>query len=291
MKLPKGLEKVLSEKDQQDIKAEFDKQVQIAVESALHQYDDEAIKRIEALVEQINESHKVQLMNLMKKRKAIDLKKRTQLQESYNDSLIREANRFKMALASNIERFIEAKVSNIVNYSTIKKAARNNTARIVLEGLRKQLGVDSALMRESISAPIMEGKRELEKCRSYIRRLKEENVRLCESLNNSEANLLVENKVASLNEDAADYMRRMLKGKDIKFINEQFGYILGLYQDNQRKRIDFLREQAMSKVQHSPKRITEPKHKRDLIKSPRTSKRSEDDLLMDEILKEMNETV
>jgi cation transport regulator ChaB len=291
MKLPKGLEKVLSEKDQQDIKAEFDKQVQIAVESALHQYDDEAVKRIEALVEQINESHKVQLMNLMKKRKAIDLKKRTQLQESYNDSLIREANRFKMALASNIERFIEAKVSNIVNYSTIKKAARNNTARIVLEGLRKQLGVDSALMRESISAPIMEGKRELEKCRSYIRRLKEENVRLCESLNNSEANLLVENKVASLNEDAADYMRRMLKGKDIKFINEQFGYILSLYQDNQRKRIDFLREQAMSKVQHSPKRITEPKHKRDLIKSPRTSKRSEDDLLMDEILKEMNETV
>ena len=39
MKIPESLKNVLSEADLADIKKEFDKQVQIQVESALHQYD------------------------------------------------------------------------------------------------------------------------------------------------------------------------------------------------------------------------------------------------------------
>lgn len=72
MKIPESLKNVLSEADLADIKKEFDKQVQIQVESALHQYDDEAEKRILELVKQIDENHKVKLVNLLKKKDAKD---------------------------------------------------------------------------------------------------------------------------------------------------------------------------------------------------------------------------
>lgn len=288
MKFPKSLEKVLTDQDKQEIKAEFDKQVQIAVESALHQYDDEAIKRIEAVINQINESHKVKLISLIEKRKAKEKAICESIKEQYEQALTKEADRFKSSLARNIEKFIESKISNIVDYSIIKEAAKNNTAKIVLEGVRKQLGVDSALMKESIAGPILEGQKRLEQYRNYIKKLKVENERLNESLVNSESNLLIESKVSKLPEDTANYMRRMLKGKDIRFINEQFGYILDLYQDGKTKKRSLLKEEAL----RSPKRqsrVSEPKRKRDLIPEANNHYKTDDDLLMEEILEEMND--
>lgn len=58
------------------------------------------------------------------------------------------------------------------------------------------------------------------KALSYIKKLKEENQRLEESLYNSEANLLIESRTAKLPEAEVSHMKRMLHGKDIKFINE-----------------------------------------------------------------------
>ena len=121
MKIPESLKNVLSEADLADIKKEFDKQVQIQVESALHQYDDEAEKRILELVKQIDENHKVKLVNLLKKKDAKDKALLESIKAKYTEALRTDAEKFKASLAKNIERFIESKIGNIVDYSIIKE--------------------------------------------------------------------------------------------------------------------------------------------------------------------------
>lgn len=284
MKIPESLKNVLSEADLADIKKEFDKQVQIQVESALHQYDDEAEKRILELVKQIDENHKVKLVNLLKKKDAKDKALLESIKAKYTAALRTDAEKFKASLAKNIERFIESKIGNIVDYSIIKEAALNNTARIVLEGLRTQLGVDSALMKESISGPILEAREKMTKALSYIKKLKEENQRLEESLYNSEANLLIESRTAKLPEAEVSHMKRMLHGKDIKFINENFNYILDLYRQGQEKKRTVLKEEAL-KVRDKKKLPTEPRRTKDLMTE--NSSNNSGFSLIDEIAAEM----
>ena len=284
MKIPESLKNVLSEADLADIKKEFDKQVQIQVESALRQYDDEAEKRILELVKQIDENHKVKLVNLLKKKDAKDKALLESIKAKYTEALRTDAEKFKASLAKNIERFIESKIGNIVDYSIIKEAALNNTARIVLEGLRTQLGVDSALMKESISGPILEAREKMTKALSYIKKLKEENQRLEESLYNSEANLLIESRTAKLPEAEASHMKRMLHGKDIKFINENFNYILDLYRQGQEKKRTVLKEEAL-KVRDKKKLPTEPRRTKDLMTE--NSSNNSGFSLIDEIAAEM----
>lgn len=284
MKIPESLKNVLSEADLADIKKEFDKQVQIQVESALHQYDDEAEKRILELVKQIDENHKVKLVNLLKKKDAKDKALLESIKAKYTEALRTDAEKFKASLAKNIERFIESKIGNIVDYSIIKEAALNNTARIVLEGLRTQLGVDSALMKESISGPILEAREKMTKALSYIKKLKEENQRLEESLYNSEANLLIESRTAKLPEAEASHMKRMLHGKDVKFINENFNYILDLYRQGQEKKRTVLKEEAL-KVRDKKKLPTEPRRTKDLMTE--NSSNNSGFSLIDEIAAEM----
>ena len=94
MKIPESLKNVLSEADLADIKKEFDKQVQIQVESALHQYDDEAEKRILELVKQIDENHKVKLVNLLKKKDAKDKALLESINAKYTEALLTDAEKF-----------------------------------------------------------------------------------------------------------------------------------------------------------------------------------------------------
>ena len=206
------------------------------------------------------------------------------IKAKYTEALRTDAEKFKASLAKNIERFIESKIGNIVDYSIIKEAALNNTARIVLEGLRTQLGVDSALMKESISGPILEAREKMTKALSYIKKLKEENQRLEESLYNSEANLLIESRTAKLPEAEASHMKRMLHGKDIKFINENFNYILDLYRQGREKKRTVLKEEAL-KVRDKKKLPTEPRRTKDLMTE--NSSNNSGFSLIDEIAAEM----
>lgn len=290
MKIPERLKKVIPEEELADIKKEFDSQVNIAVESALHQYDEDACKRIDTLVAQITETYKVKITALLEKRKEKEKVFIENIKASHEKALTTEADKFKTVLARNIEQFVESKISKIIDYTQLKEAAKNNTALIVLEGLRKQLGVDSALMKESISVPMLEAREKMKGAMSYIKKLKEANQRLNESLKNSESNLLIENRVSVLPEEAANHMRRMLKGKDIKFINENYSYILDLYKQGKNKKRSLLAEQAFQSHGTKKQRIVEPKRSRDLIPEAKNNlNKGEDSDLIEEIVAEMND--
>lgn len=283
MKIPESLSKVLTENEINEIKQEFDKQVQIAVESALHQHDEESIEQVKALESQINEAHKIQLTNLMKKADKAYNTRLDKVKAAYENIINTDASKFKRTLVENIEKMIDKHISDILPYETIKEAARNKTAMLVLEGLRQQLCVDSALMRESIRKPMLEAKDYMRGASEYIKNLKKKNTALTEQLNRSRADLLIENVVSTLPEDEAKHMRLMLEGKDAKFVSEQSEYILNLYKKGKAERRENLRKQAASR-----KTITEAKRTRDLLPTKGSRLLTEDDHLISEIANQLN---
>lgn len=285
MNIPQSLKKVLNEEDIKKIKDEFDKQVKIAVEAEMVQYDEKAVKATEKLIDTINESHKQDLVKLINKLKNKFTTIKESYEKKYNKIIQEDAEAFKINLARNIEKLIDKKVNNIVNYKTIQEAAKNNTANIVLSGLRHQLAVDSALMQESISKPMKDVKAKMSKASSYIKKLQNENAKLTAEATEAKSKLLIESKISNLPDDTANYMRRMLEGQDAKFINEQFDYILGLYKDSKDTKRSLLKEEALKKSRKSRPSIFKTK---DLIPEQQVSAYDEDSGLIDEIVNEMN---
>lgn len=271
MKIPENLTRILSEQfsegDLKDIEKAFEEAVNIQVESRVQQDNAEKIAKIEELVEAINECHKVQMTKLQDKWKAKFSAISETTKAKHNAEIVKEADEFKTIIANNIERYIDSKIDKIVDFNTICEAAKNKTASIVLKSLRKQLAVDSALMRESIANPIKEAQDQLQNYRALISKLRSENKQLNESLETSKSDLLIENKVANLPEAAAKHMRTMLKGKTVDYINENYDYIKSVYETGINQRREQLASEAMKNHSKAKNRVNEPRRNRDLIKN------------------------
>lgn len=265
MKIPEPLKKLLSEEQIALVKAEFDKQVEIAVESALHAYEDDAIKEIEKTLNMQSEMHIQKLIQL--KEKAIKSQKilKENLSKKYTDLILKDADKYKTKLANTIEEFITENFNKVVPYKLVAEAAKNKTASIVLTSLREQLAVDTAFSKKAISAPVIDLNNKLGNTIKLIKHLKEENNKLANEAKQNKSKLIIEQHISSLPSNAANHMRRMLQGKDEQYINENFQYILDLYNDGQEKKKKVLTEQAITKRSKSPNRVTEPKRSRDLI--------------------------
>lgn len=283
MKIPESLKNVLTENEINEIKQEFEKQVQIAVESALHQHDEECIKQVKALESQINETHSIQLNKLMSKAKQIFDGRVEKVKAKYESIMTEDAEKFKRNLSESIETLIDKHISNILPYETIKESARNKTAMLVLEGLRKQLSVDSALMKESIRTPMLEARNKMAGAASFIKSLKKKNQQLNEELGRAKADLLIEGVVANLPEDEANHMRLMLEGKDAEFINNQSQYILSLYKKGKAERRENLRKQATSRSL-----VTEAKRSSDLFTNKKSEALDAESRLISEIAAGLN---
>lgn len=95
---------------------------------------------------------------------------------------------------------------------------------------------------------------------------------------------MIESRTAKLPEAEASHMKRMLHGKDIKFINENFNYILDLYRQGREKKRTVLKEEAL-KVRDKKKLPTEPRRTKDLMTE--NSSNNSGFSLIDEIAAEM----
>lgn len=292
MNIPESLSKILSEhftpEELDAVTTAMKNAVELQVESRIHQYEEEACKRIDDLVALINESHSAKFKQVTDKVKEKFTALKEQAEARYNKGVISEAASFKAQLARDIESFINSKIDSVVNFNIIKESAKNRAASNLLSALRKTLAIDTALMNESLARPIADAKQRLKGASEYIKQLKEKNQQLNESLEATKGDLLLEQKINTLPAKAAEHMRLMFKNKPVQYINENYDYVLGLYNDNQAAKRNVLAKEAMKSHASNKSRVREAKHTRDLMGR---STMAADDKLISECLDAMKPLV
>ena len=139
-----------------------------------------------------------------------------------------------------ISIFIESKIPQ----KSINEAVKNHKARIILNNLRENLAIDSALMSESLKDALLDGKKQIEEARKEAKHSNTELVQLRESLDKSKAKLVLEQKTAHLNPKKKQYALRVFEGKSPKFIIENIDYTLSLFDKKEEERLVTLKEEA-----------------------------------------------
>ena len=242
---------------QQAIETKVKEKVTIHVEKALNEQDELYSKKLNQLLQAIDTDHSSKLAKVVEAVDADRSNKLKQVISKYESALSNDATAFKTKLVESISNYLETYLEEKVPVADIKEAVRNKKAITVLENLRNHLAVDAALQKESIKEAILDGKTQISEASSKLESVIQENAQLKSDLDSLQANLLIEQKSVSLDEQQKKYLKKVMAGKSAAFINENFDYTVKLFNKKSNDRLDNLKEEALSESSNVDRVILE----------------------------------
>ena len=106
--------------------------------------------------------------------------------------------------------------------------------------------IDAALEKESIKEAVLDGKAQINEASNKLESIVAENASLKNELDTIKANLLIEQRTASLDDQQKKYIKKVFNGKSPEFIQENFDYTLKLFNKKTNDRLENLKEEALS---------------------------------------------
>jgi hypothetical protein len=223
-----------------------DDKVKLHVEKALSEQDEDYANKLETLLEALDADHTAKLKKVVTALDADRTKKLQSVIEKYEAALTSEAAGFKSDLVDQISDYLELYLEEKLPTAEIQEAVNNKRAASVLSDVRNMLSVDLALAQESIRDAVIDGKTRIDEAGKQLEAANKQVAKLTEQLNKISAELVLEKKVSSLDEDKKTYMKKMLGTKSAKFIAENFDYTLGLYEKSEEERLNNLVSEAVT---------------------------------------------
>lgn len=224
--------------------ASVDAKVQLHVEKALNEQDEDYAKKLETLLEAVDADHTAKLKKVVEALDADRARKLKQIVEKYETALTEEAATFKSEMIDQVSNYLELYLEEKLPTAEIQEAVNNKRAATVLNEMRNMLSVDMALAQESIRDAVVDGKTRIDEAAKQLETANKQIATLTEQLNTVNASLTLEKKISSLDEDKKKYMKKMLGSKSAKFIAENFDYTLGLYEKSEEERFNNLVTEA-----------------------------------------------
>jgi len=251
---------ILSEESVNAIEKAFTQKLNLHVESALTKQDELYASKLKSLLEAINKDHSDKLTKVVEAIDKNNAVKLIKIVKKYEGELNENASTFKSQIVDNISTYLEAYISEAIPVAAIEEATKNKQALAILEGLRKTLAVDSALMKESIKDAVVEGKQQIDEATQQSQKLVKENNQLKRKIDDMNKNLFIESKVAKMTASKNEYIKKILSDKDLKFVQENFDYVSKLYDKRDAEQLETIKEQAFNNrtvKSDAPKVVTE----------------------------------
>jgi len=221
-----------------------DERVKIHVEKALVEQDAEYTQKAQELLEAIDKDHCKKLERVVEALDANNYNKLQMVVDRYRKVIKEQASQFKDELIDKVSDYISIFIEAKIPQKSINEAVKNQKARIILNNLRENLAVDSALMSESLKDALIDGKNQIVESKQAAQKASEELVQLRESLAKAKADLVLEQRTANLNPKKKQYALRVFEGKSPKFIVENIDYTLSLFDKKEEDRLSTLKEEA-----------------------------------------------
>ena len=229
--------KAIVEAFEQAVQTKVNEQVALAVECAEANFDEEARKNIDELMEMSELNFKLKTakaFNIIKEKHEKQIQK---LKAHYEGQLKEHAETFKKQLVARIDESIKKGVTRAIPTKQLKESLRNHTAMNVLKHMRGLLAVNESAAKQAIMPAIREAKKRIDEGVEKSTLLEERNKSLVEENKSLKASLYLAERTKSMSPDAQNYIKRVMKGATQKFIQENLDSVYGMFQsqDNARR--------------------------------------------------------
>ena len=247
----------LSDESVKAIEESFRSKIDLEVVAALLEQEEVYAEKLNNLMETVDQDRTLKLKKIMEAFDKDKTAKLVKVIKKYEREQQGDLLKFKKQLTESVSAFLDEFLKESVPTQDIKEAVRNKTAINVLENMRKVFAIDLAVMKESVAAPIMEGKQELDKLRKENEELRKNVKFLTEEKDKSQINLFLEAKTSKYPEAKRNFLKKALGDKSLKFIKENFDYTVRLFEKQEKKQLEVIKEEALQNRKHKPDFVKE----------------------------------
>lgn len=240
------VQKILTEESLTAIQEAFNSKVEIAVDAALLEQDDLYANKLKSLIVTLDKDRTRKMKRVVEAVDKNNASKLVKVVKLYERDSKRDAKKFKKMVVESVSQFLDTYLNEAIDSKDLAQAVKNKTAFNVLENLRSVLGVDTAMMNESIKGAVLDGKAQLDTLKTENAELKKKLNSLTESYQKIEVKSLLEEKTSKLPESKKNFVRKALQDKSAKFINENFDYTVRLFDKQEKEKLVTLKEEAIN---------------------------------------------
>lgn len=242
----------LSDESVQAIQATLENKINLAVEAALLEQDDVYATKLKTLMESVDKDRTIKMKKIMESFDRDKTAKLVKIVKKYEREQQVELLGFKKQLTESVSAFLDEFIDESLPKKDLAQAVKNKTAFTVLENLRKVFAIDLAVIKESVAAPIIEGKQEIDKLRNENARLAKDIKFLTEGKEKAEVKLFLEAKTSKFPEARKNFVQKALGDKSLNFIKENFEYTVRLFDKQEKKQLEVIKEEALQNRKHKP---------------------------------------
>lgn len=210
--------------------------VKIATDIALNEQDAAYAKELKNLITKLDEKHSAKLdevINVINENHAMKLQK---IQKLYENHYQKEFKKFKNSLVKTNESFIEMYINKVMPDNVISEAVTVRKQAKLISEMKKMLALDSASTNDVIKEGVLEAGKIINESKQQIEQLISEKAELENKIKANERDILLNNKLNSVEASKRDALKKIFKDADINTINENFDYSSKLI-DKQRKEL------------------------------------------------------
>jgi len=221
-----------------------DERVKIDVEASMKQLDEQHSQQLQKLLETIDADHTAKLQKVVAK---IDEGYAQKLQEvigKYDTLIKEEATGFRNSLQKDISNYLDLYLDKMVPAQQIKEACENTRALKIVDEIKKLVSVDEEFINDNIKEALVDGKNTIETLKQELNESIKENVKLNQSLKTVKANLIVEQKTKHMPDKKKGFVMRVLKDKSPEYIEENFNYVVEMFEKEDKDQAALITEQA-----------------------------------------------
>ena len=237
------------------VNEKVDSRVTLEVESALSKQDEEHAVKLESLLGAIDSDHSAKLHKVVDAINENHTVKLEKLVSFYRTALNEKAESFSTKIVNELSNFMDAYISKAIPQAQLEEAVANTTARQQLEQIKGIISFDPSSLNEDVKNLISQGKGKIEELQNQLNESYKENIELHEQLKEVNSSLILEKKTKGMPSSKKNYISKLLSDKSSEYIEENFKYVVEMFEREENESSAGLVEEAKSKAVSKDARV------------------------------------
>jgi predicted HAD superfamily phosphohydrolase len=210
--------------------------------------DEEHAIKLEKLIKAIDKDHSEKFNTCIKTINENHAAKFTKVVNMYKKALNESASKFSNDIVTKIDSFVSENLNKKFPTMQLEKALENTYAVAQLNKIRNILAIGPDVVNENVKKVIVDGKKQFDHINEALE--KERNARLFaeSALTKAKAEILLEKKTKGMPVSKKEYVHNLLADKSLNYIEENFRYVVEMFDRGEEDETTNLVEEAKTKA-------------------------------------------
>ena len=239
---------VIAEAFEKAVEEKAKARVELEVKSALINLDEEHAAKLQKLIDAIDLDHTNKLQQVVSAINENHAAKLKTVLRKYDTLVEERAQQFSSKLVGEISNYLDLYLEKAIPSLQLEEAVANTYAKNTLSKIKKLISIDPEYINENVKEALTTGKRAIDDLKSQLNESVKDNIRINQELKQTKAALILEAKAKDLPQRKKDYVTRLLSNKDAQYIEENFNYVVEMFEKDKLELADDVTENATARA-------------------------------------------